>query len=58
MCTFQTDPSKPVLVAGDPEKQHMDAVDKAGGVRYLPNQMETCKKLSKLLKVKPLTGRS
>ncbi|KRT82929.1 hypothetical protein AMK59_4198, partial [Oryctes borbonicus] len=26
-----TDPSKPVLVAGDPEKQHMAAVDKIGG---------------------------
>ncbi|KAI4466839.1 oxidoreductase-related [Holotrichia oblita] len=50
------DPSKPVLVPGDSEKLHMAAIDKAGGIRYLPNQMETCKKLSEQLKVKPLTG--
>ncbi|KAI4466948.1 oxidoreductase-related [Holotrichia oblita] len=49
-----TDPSKSVLVAGEPEQQHMDAIDKAGGVRYLPNQMESCKRLSEELGVKPL----
>ncbi|KAF2880771.1 hypothetical protein ILUMI_25399 [Ignelater luminosus] len=48
------DPSKPVMVAGDPERLHMEAVDKAGGVRYLPNQLTACQRLSESLKVAPL----
>ncbi|XP_017781988.1 PREDICTED: uncharacterized oxidoreductase YjmC isoform X2 [Nicrophorus vespilloides] len=47
---------KPVLVAGDPERLHMEAVDKFGGVRYLPNQHESCNRLSKELNVKPLVA--
>lgn len=48
------DPSKPVLVAGDPERLHMKAVDETGGVKYVPNQMETCARLSEELNVPPL----
>lgn len=45
-----------MVVPGDIEKQQAIAVDKAGGVRYIANQMETCKRLSEQLKVKPLRG--
>ncbi|KAK9892927.1 hypothetical protein WA026_022795 [Henosepilachna vigintioctopunctata] len=48
------DPEKPVMAAGDPERKHMKAVDEAGGVRYVKNQIETCWKLSQRLKVNPL----
>ncbi|KAF5303720.1 hypothetical protein FQR65_LT00864 [Abscondita terminalis] len=48
------DPSKPVLVAGDPEKAHKIMVDKIGGVRYVKNQMETCSRLADELNILPL----
>ncbi|KAG5677242.1 hypothetical protein PVAND_007016 [Polypedilum vanderplanki] len=48
------DPSKPVLVAGDPEREHMEKVDKEGGVRYTPNQIKTCEELAKRLNIPPL----
>lgn len=44
----------PVLIAGDPEREHMKAVDEHGGVRYVKDQMETCAKLAQELNVKPL----
>lgn len=31
---------KPVLVAGDPERNHMAQVDKQGGIRYHENQIK------------------
>lgn len=49
------DPNKPILIAGDPERLHMKAVDEAGGVKYVKNQMDTLEKLSKSLKVKKIT---
>ncbi|KAJ3649959.1 hypothetical protein Zmor_021672 [Zophobas morio] len=48
------DPAKPVLVPGDPERLHMASVDEAGGVRYVQDQLDTCKSLAESLKVKPL----
>lgn len=48
------DPKKPVKAAGDPEREHKLAVDRAGGVRYVKNQMDTCEMLAKKLNVKPL----
>lgn len=48
------DPEKPVLVAGDPERNHMRQVDEAGGVRYVEDQLECCKRLAKELGVRPL----
>lgn len=48
------DPSKPVLVAGDPEKNHMKKVDEEGGVRYTPNQIKTCEELAKRLNIPPM----
>lgn len=41
-------------MAGDPEKLHMAAVNEVGGVRYVQDQWNACKKLSQLLKVKEL----
>lgn len=32
----------------------MKDIDAAGGVQYLPNQLETCEKLAKRLNIKPL----
>lgn len=43
------DPKNPVLIAGDPERNHMKQVDGAGGVKYTDNQIKTCNELSKRL---------
>lgn len=48
------DPKNPILVAGDPERNHMKKVDQEGGVRYTPNQIKTCEELSKRLKIAPI----
>lgn len=45
----------PVLVAGDKEEANMKAVDKAGGIKYLPDQLRTCTELAQRLNVKPLS---
>ncbi|XP_037819236.1 uncharacterized oxidoreductase YjmC-like [Lucilia sericata] len=50
-----TNPEKPVLVAGDKESLNMKAVDAAGGIQYLPNQLQTCESLSKRFNVKPMS---
>ncbi|XP_055625034.1 uncharacterized oxidoreductase YjmC [Toxorhynchites rutilus septentrionalis] len=51
----RTDESKPVLVAGDPERNHMKKVDKDGGLAYHENQIKTCNQLSERLGVPPIT---
>lgn len=51
---LQVDCEKPVLVAGDPERQHMEFVDKTGGIQYIKDQLDSCAKLSKLLQVTDL----
>jgi len=40
-CLFllQSEGESAVLVAGDPEKLHMDKCDREGGIRYHPNQI-------------------
>ncbi|CAH0550469.1 unnamed protein product [Brassicogethes aeneus] len=48
------DPSKPVLVAGDPEIIHMEKVKIDGGLRYVKNQHDTNSKLATKLGVKPM----
>ncbi|EDV98661.1 GH12133 [Drosophila grimshawi] len=53
--TTPTDPKKPVLLAGDKEKNNMKAVDAAGGIQYLENQLKTCAALAEKLKIKPLS---
>ena len=37
---LQADPSKPVMVPGDPERNHMKLVEEEGGVRYHENQLK------------------
>ncbi|CAG0905333.1 unnamed protein product [Cyprideis torosa] len=49
--TPAVDPSLPILVAGDPEKQHMEKVDRLGGIAYHENQINLCNKLAERLKV-------
>ncbi|KAG4077515.1 hypothetical protein HA402_002942 [Bradysia odoriphaga] len=48
------DSEVPVLVAGDPERIHMEKVDKDGGVVYSENQLQTCDSLAERLSVQPL----
>ena len=36
---LQADASKPVLVAGDPERQHIGKVEKEDGITYHINQI-------------------
>jgi LDH2 family malate/lactate/ureidoglycolate dehydrogenase len=48
------DPANPVLIAGDPERLHMQKVDSEGGVQYTPNQLKTCENLSKRLGIAPI----
>lgn len=48
------DPTKPVMVPGDPENNHMRKVDYDGGVQYSEDQMKTCNELSTRLGVTPL----
>ncbi|XP_023303266.2 uncharacterized oxidoreductase YjmC-like [Lucilia cuprina] len=50
-----TDHEKPVLVHGDKESMTMKAVDAAGGIQYLPNQLQTCESISQRFHVKPLS---
>lgn len=52
--TFKVDPALPVLVAGDPERLNMAAVDKDGGITYHQNQIENCNKLATRLGIKPM----
>ncbi|PNF39234.1 malate dehydrogenase [Cryptotermes secundus] len=48
------DPSKPVLVPGDPELNHMKMVDEQGGVPYHENQLKASAALAKRLAIRPL----
>ncbi|CAG0898130.1 unnamed protein product [Darwinula stevensoni] len=48
-----TEPHKPVLIAGDPEKIRMKENDDRGGIQYHPNQMKACAKWAQDLKVSP-----
>ncbi|GAB6031604.1 hypothetical protein CHUAL_009368 [Chamberlinius hualienensis] len=45
------DPSKPVLVPGDPEKRHMAVVDADGGIHYHKNVIHHYDELAKQLNV-------
>lgn len=48
------EPEKPVLVAGDPEKIHEEKVEEEKGIRYHPNQIETCTKLAQKLNIQSI----
>lgn len=45
---------EPVLIAGDPEKQHMRKVDKEGGITYHPNQLKVSEEFAKHMGVRPM----
>ncbi|XP_011641057.1 uncharacterized protein LOC105429639 [Pogonomyrmex barbatus] len=45
---------KPILIAGDPEREHMKKVDKEGGITYHPNQLEASEKFAKHMGVRPM----
>ncbi|XP_065338311.1 uncharacterized oxidoreductase YjmC [Cloeon dipterum] len=49
-----SDPSLPVLVAGDPERMCMALNDKQGGIKYHDSQLIACKALANTLNVIPL----
>lgn len=42
---------KPVLVAGDPEREHMAKCDRLGGIPYPPAQIEFIHQLARSLKI-------
>ncbi|KYM87522.1 Malate dehydrogenase [Atta colombica] len=46
--------NEPVLIAGDPEKQHMKKVDMEGGLTYHSNQLKILQEISKRIGVRPL----
>lgn len=45
---------KPVLIAGDPERQHMNKCDMEGGITYHPNQLKASEKFAKHMGVQPM----
>ncbi|XP_076030052.1 putative oxidoreductase YjmC [Oratosquilla oratoria] len=49
-----SDPEKPVLIHGDPERSHMAKVDKQGFIEYHINQVKDSWKLAEVLQVKPM----
>jgi len=44
----------PILIAGDPERQHMKKVDMEGGITYHPNQLEASEEFAKHMGVEPM----
>lgn len=49
-----TDPEKPVLVPGDPERMHVEKVEEDGGIPYHSSQLNPSEALAKRLGVTPL----
>lgn len=43
-----------VLIAGDPEKQHMEKVEREGGITYHPNQLKASEEFAKHMGVEPM----
>lgn len=48
------DPSKPVMVPGDPERNHMKLVEEEGGVRYHENQLKASATQAERLGIIPM----
>ncbi|XP_032669327.1 uncharacterized oxidoreductase YjmC-like [Odontomachus brunneus] len=49
-----TSGQEPVLIAGDPEKRHMEKVDREGGIAYHPNQLQASEEFAKHMGVQPM----
>lgn len=45
---------EPVLIAGDPERQHMRKVDSEGGITYHPNQLKASEEFAEHMGVQPM----
>lgn len=45
---------EPVLIAGDPERRHMEKVDREGGISYHPNQLRASEEFAKHMGVRPM----
>ncbi|XP_012233753.1 uncharacterized oxidoreductase YjmC [Linepithema humile] len=45
---------QPVLIAGDPERQHMRKVDSEGGITYHPNQLKASEEFAEHMGVQPM----
>ena len=48
------DPTKPVLVPGDPERLAMEHVDRVGAIKYTPDHIISYRKLAGDLNVEPM----
>jgi len=49
-----TTSEEPVLIAGDPERQHMRKVDSEGGITYHPNQLKVSEEFAEHMGVQPM----
>ncbi|EGI58485.1 PREDICTED: uncharacterized protein LOC105152893 [Acromyrmex echinatior] len=49
-----TSDGKTVLIAGDPERRHMEKVDMEGGMTYHPNQLKASEEFAKHMGVQPM----
>ena len=52
--TAPLDEEKPVLIAGDPEREHMKKVDTDGGIQYHVNTVETFKTFAEKIGIEPM----
>jgi LDH2 family malate/lactate/ureidoglycolate dehydrogenase len=52
------DPSKPVLIPGDPELLAMAEVDRVGAIKYTPDHITSYRKLAMELNVQPMKAMS
>lgn len=50
------DPSKPVLLPGEPEQEKLLDCQRLGGIRYGQSELDACAKLSAKLAVSPITN--
>lgn len=53
-CLEPVDPTKPVLVPGDPERLAMEHVDRVGAIKYTPDHITSYRKLASELNVEPM----
>jgi len=47
-------PEKPILIPGDPEREHMAKVDRDGGISYHPTQIKISEEFAKQMGVQPM----
>lgn len=52
--SLPTADEEPVLIAGEPERLHMNKVDMEGGITYHPNQLKASEEFAKHMGVRPM----